>query len=99
MTLPKLRLEEVTANTPGVTPVPDSDTASVAFEALLRMETFPLTAPPACGEKVTGKLALCPAASVKGKLNPLTEKPVPETFTWLMVTLDPPELVNVSCRL
>ena len=42
------------------------------------------------------KVRLCPALRVNGKSRPGTLNPVPLTFVWVMVTLDPPVLVMVS---
>ena len=57
-TLPKLRLVAVAVSDPGVTPVPDSGTFNVGFDALLLMERLPLADPPVVGVKVTLKLTL-----------------------------------------
>ena len=70
-TLPKLRLAAVAVSDPGVTPVPESGTANVGFEALLVMDRLPLADPPVVGVKVTLNVALWPAASVAGKVSPL----------------------------
>ena len=71
-TLPKLRLVAVAVSDPGVTPVPDSGTFTVGFDALLVIERLPLADPPVVGVKVTLKVTLWPAARFAGKLNPLT---------------------------
>ena len=60
------------------------------------MATFPLTAPPAVGANCTLKVALCPAVRVRGKVSPLSVKPVPVAAAAEMVRLDPPEFVRVS---
>jgi len=57
-TLPKLRLVAVAVSEPGVTPVPESGTATVGFDALLVMERLPLADPPVVGVNVTLKVAL-----------------------------------------
>lgn len=57
-TLPKFSVCELTDNTPGVAPVPDSEIFRVASEALLASDTLPLTAPPDCGANVTLKFVL-----------------------------------------
>jgi hypothetical protein len=57
-TLPKLRLAAVAVSEPGVTPVPESGTFNVGFDALLIMERFPPTDPPVVGVKVTLKVTL-----------------------------------------
>ena len=57
-TLPKLRLVAVAVSDPGVTPVPESDTFNVGFDALLVMERLPLADPPVVGVNFTLKVAL-----------------------------------------
>ena len=57
-TLPKLRLVALAVSDPGVTPVPDSGTFKVGFDALLVIETLPLADPPVVGVKVTLKVTL-----------------------------------------
>jgi hypothetical protein len=56
------------------------------FVALLAKETFAEALPDACGVNVTLKVAILPAASVKGKVNPLMANsepaiPADETVT------------------
>ncbi len=94
-TLPKL-MEDAAANVPGVVPLPEIGSASVELEALLVIETRPLTLPAAWGANVTLKFLLWPAVRVTGGLIPLRVKPAPPVmFAWLIVTLEPPELVRV----
>src|SRR5579875_312366 len=57
----------------GLAPVPERVSTTGELAALLVMVTLP----EACGEKVTLKEALWPAARVSGKPGPLTLKPVP----------------------
>jgi len=99
-TLPKLRLDWVDARVAGVTliaPVPESPTLSVGLEALLARARLPLTMPVACGVNATLKLGLLwPGSKVKGRLKPLTLNPAPVVAAWVMVKLEPPELVTVS---
>ena len=59
-------------------------------------EIDPVALPPDVGAKTVPKVKLCPAASVRGRVNPVTLKPVPETLAWVTVTLVPPVLVKVS---
>lgn len=57
--LPKLTAVGETANVPGRTPVPASDTDSIGSEALEAMPRVPLILPPDCGAaKETLKVAL-----------------------------------------
>lgn len=63
---------------------------------MLTRARLPLAAPPDCGVKVTLKVVLWPAARVAGRVRPVKLKPVPVKFAWVIVTLEPPELVSVS---
>jgi hypothetical protein len=94
-TLPKLTLDWVAARVPAVTPLPESPMFKVEFDALLEIETPPVTAPLLCGANAMLKFVLCPAARVRGKLIPLRLNPEPVAVAPVMVTLDPPELVKV----
>lgn len=58
-------------------PVPVNIAAVGEFEALLRNDMPPETAPEACGVNVTVKEALCPTVRLTGKVIPLTENPSP----------------------
>ena len=57
---------------------------------------LPVCEPKAEGVKVALKVTVPPAATVAGRVSPLTEKPLPVTFACEMVTLVPPVLLNVS---
>jgi len=103
--LAKLILVGLAASDPGAAPVPDSGTV-VVLEAFLGppllplplteiMEIPPITAPVDCGAKVTLQLTLCPAGSVRGKVIPLSAKPLPVSVTCEMVRVLPPGLVRV----
>ena len=59
-------------------------------------DTVPLAGPAPAGAKVTVNVTLWFEESVAGKVNPLTEKALPLTLAWEMVTADPPVFVNVS---
>jgi hypothetical protein len=97
-TFPKLTLLGLADSVPGTTPVADNPTFSVELDALLVIVTLPVAVPAVLGENFTLKLVLCPPASVKGTLMPLTLKPAPLALTWEIVTLAPPEFVSVSDR-
>ena len=71
---------------------------SVELAASEITEIDPVALPPEVGAKTAPKVKLCPAANVRGRVNPVTLKPVPETLAWVTVTLVPPVLVNVSDR-
>jgi hypothetical protein len=97
-TEPKLRLDGLVPRVPGVAvPVPDSGTLKAEPVASLAMVKVPLAAPADAGAKTTLNVALVPAAIVSGRVRPFKLKPVPVAEAWVMVTVDPPELVNVSC--
>ena len=56
VTLPKLRLVELSPNVPTGAPLPESGTVTVGFDAFERTEALPLAAPEAVGVKVMLKL-------------------------------------------
>src|SRR5207245_4737423 len=66
------------------------------LEASETTEMLPVTLPAVFGAKTTLKVKLCPGITVTGRLNPFTLKPAPVRLAWLMLTLDSPELLNVS---
>lgn len=67
-------------------------------ELLVRV-TEPLTAPPAVGAKSIVSIAAWPGFSVRGKLTPETEKPVPVTVSALRTKGEVPEELNVTAWL
>src|SRR5713226_1107113 len=69
---------------------------SVGSEASDTTEIDPVALPPEVGANTVPKVKLCPALKVRGRLSPVTLKPVPETLAWVTVTLVPPVLVRVS---
>src|SRR2546428_2271783 len=66
------------------------------LEALETTEMIPVALPAEFGAKTTPKVKLCPGIKVSGRFNPLTLKAEPERLAWVMLTLEPPELVSVS---
>src|SRR5207237_9287459 len=66
------------------------------LEALETTERLPVTLPAEFGAKTTPKVKLCPGIKVSGRFNPLTLKAEPERLAWVMLTLEPTELVSVS---
>ena len=98
-TLPKLKLAGEAINCPTAAPVPVIEMMSDGLEAFDVIEMLPVALPAEVGLKPAPKVKLCPGASVKGKLSPVTLKPDPEALAWLTMTVDPPELVRVSGRL
>jgi hypothetical protein len=86
-TLPKLRLVGLADRSwVELTPVPVSETLRSEFEALLSTETLAEKLFAFAGSKVTLKLVLAPAASVRGKAGRLKLKAVPVTLMPEMVT-------------
>lgn len=84
-TEPKLSLVGFGDRVPGVTPLPDKPTLSVAVGELLRFhelpvrtlnvnDTLPLAVPVACGKYTTVTCVLLPDESVTGRVSPLKEK-------------------------
>jgi hypothetical protein len=96
VTEPKLRLVGLAVSAPAVTAVADNGTAKVGLGASEVTVRVPLAFPAAWGEKLRLAVVLCPAARVRGRLILLMLKPVPLTLAWLMVTVEPPELVMVT---
>lgn len=96
VSLPKLRLDGFGLRVPTVTPVPESATLRVGFEAFDVTVRVPLALPADAGSKETLNVVLCPAVRVTGVVMPLKPKPVPVTATLEIDTLVPPVLVTVS---
>jgi hypothetical protein len=95
-TLPKATLAGLVVSAPGMTPVAVTAMLRFEFAAVETMEMPPATAPADAGVKVTPKVELCPAPSVRGKLSPLMFRPAPVTTACEMVALVPPELVRFT---
>jgi len=95
VTVPKLRGEVPAASEPAVAPVPDNGIVSDGFDASLVTVSVEFAARPAVGANRTLKVVLAPAATVIGRLAPVTLY-VPVAEIWLMCTVVPPELVSVS---
>ena len=71
VTDPKLKLAGVIVNVPAVTALPVREIASAGEEPVLAITKFRFSLPADCDANATLKDALCPAASVKGKVKPL----------------------------
>lgn len=99
MTLVNVRLVGFAVKVPAVTAVPLSVTLSDEFEALEVTVTLPLALPAEVGAKITLNEVLWPGVNVIGVVIPETLKPVPEAFTWEMVTFWPPMFCRFSVRL
>ncbi len=74
--------------------VPVSTTAVGELLALLTNDTEPDTAPAAVGANVTVTCWFAFAASVNGNTSPLTLSPAPVTFAAVIVSDDPPVVLN-----
>jgi len=96
-TLPKFMLAGLMVSWPAtVVPVPDKDIVREGLEAFEVIEMLPVTVVPDGGVNVTLNVLLCPGFRVSGTAIPLRLKPDPGPVTCEIVTLEPPELVNVS---
>jgi len=93
--VPKTRLVGFDVIAPAVAPIPDKGMLRLGFEALDVMVKFPPADPETVGANFTANVVLCPAFNVKGAAIPLRLKPNPLTAAFEIVTLDPPEFVNV----
>ena len=93
--VPKPRLVGFDVIAPAVAPIPDKGMLRLGFGALDVMVTFPFADPDTVGMNFTAKVVLCPAFKVRGTLIPLRVKPDPLTAACEIVTLEPPEFVNV----
>lgn len=95
-TLPTATGAGVALSTPAVAdPVPAREMVKVGLDPFDVTVTLPLALAVDVGAKVTVKLALCPAVSVKGGVIPLSVKPVPLIPTCETVTVALPTLVTV----
>jgi hypothetical protein len=99
VTVPKLRLVELTAKDPTDAPVPDSGIARLGFDAFEVRTMLPLAAPEEVGVKLALKLALWPAFKLNGRLIPFTLNPLPLAVAAEIVTAVPPLFVTVSDKL
>ena len=94
--MPKLRLDGFALSVPAVTPVPDSATFNVGFDAFDVTVNVPLALPADAGSNETLNEALAPAARFTGVVMPLKLKALPVTATLEIETLVPPVFVIVS---
>ena len=76
--------------------MPDRETESGEFVALLATETLPVTLPEPDGAKVAVKDAVCPGVNIRPEEIPPALKPAPETVTCETVTVEFPAFVNVT---
>lgn len=92
-TLPKLTLLGV-SKIEGCTPVPASATAT--DPCLLESVRSPCTEPDADGRNDTLKFVDCPGSNARGRTGPLKLKPLPLTFTAVIVTFETPLFVTIK---
>ena len=97
-TFPKLRLVGFVVTLPAATPVPESAMTSELPDPLFVSVRLPLAAPEACGLNTTVKVALCPAESVSGRVNPAALKAALLAVARVIVRSEVPVLVRVSER-
>lgn len=87
--LPKDSLVGLSASCPGasaaVVPVPVNETFVTVLDALLVTDSVALKAPAVLGEKLMETVALCPAATVTGRLGAVSEKYLVEMAALLTV--------------
>jgi len=96
VTVPKFSVAGLTASCPETVAVAASVMVRLPSEASEATAIAPEKLPPETGLNAAPKVKLCPGLRVRGRLNPVMLKPVPETLAWLMVTFAPPEFVRVS---
>jgi len=77
------------------TPVPERETVTVGFEALLVIVTLPELLPPDAGAYLAVRVADWPAESVNGSVTPDVVNPVPLVVICETVRLDVPALFSV----
>lgn len=80
-------------------PVPVSEIVAGEFVALLVTVTLPATGRIAAGANVTLRVAVAPGATICPPDTPLAVNPAPAIATFETVTLEFPELVNVTPRM
>jgi hypothetical protein len=96
VTLPKFKPVALDVSWPAETPFPDRAIVKLGFEAFETIAIPPLVLPPTLGVKRILRVALCPLFRLRGKLRPYKLNPAPVTVAWEIVTVELPELVNVS---
>jgi hypothetical protein len=92
----ELLASQVRATVCGVTPVPDNDTDTGEFVALLAIEMLPLLLAAALGSNETLNVAVWFGLSIAPELTPEVLNPAPLTLMLKMVTLDLPLFWSVT---
>jgi hypothetical protein len=97
-TLPKLMLvgETEIADCPELEPVPVNAIVETAGFVFAVMEMLPVAAPAAVGANLALNVVLWPDPTDIGNVNPLTEKPVPEAESCVIVSVELPVFVTVK---
>ena len=80
----------------GTNPEPETDITAGELVALLTNDTEPVELPDAPGAKLMVAVVLAPAATVVGKVIPLTLYPLPVTLAAEMLTVAFPALLKVT---
>ena len=96
VTLPKFKSVALGVNWPAEMPVPERGIVRFGFEAFESTVMPPLALPSAFGLNPTLKVTLCPLSRLKGRLNPVKPNAAPVMLACEMVTMESPELVNIS---
>ena len=94
--LPKSSLVGLTESCPSATPVPLSEIVGRVLEASLVTVTVPLKFPEAFGVNLTVRVAVCPEATVTGRLGEAREKYLLEIAALLIETACVPEFVAAT---
>jgi hypothetical protein len=95
-TLPKFKAVALEVIRPAGIPFPDRAIDKSGVEAFETIAIRPLAFPPTLGAKRRLKVTLCPLFRFRGNLRPLKLNPTPVTVACEIVTVELPELVNVS---
>jgi len=96
VTLPKASLPGFAASCPSLIPVPDKEMSVIALDASLPIAAVALKLPAAFGVKARVSDALCPAATVTGRLGAVNEKYFVDTDALLMLADAFPVLLTES---
>ena len=96
VTLPKFKAVTLEVIRPAGIPFPDRAIDKSGVEAFETIAIRPLVFPPTLGVKRMLKVTLCLLFRLRGNLRLLKLNPAPVTLAWEIVTVELPELVNVS---
>ena|ERR1700730_7304975 len=96
VTLPNFKSVALGVSWPAEMPVPERGIVRFGFEAFESTLIPPLALPSAFGLKPTLKVTLSPLSRLKGSVNPVKRNAAPVMLACEMVTMESPELVNIS---